>query len=56
MGKVIGFHVIGCMYLFSGDDMIRSIDYARDNLRRARLPEQRHSFITPYGGTNEDAR
>ena len=38
------------VYLFEDEDVERSIEYARQNLRRARLPEQRYSFVVPYMG------
>jgi len=38
------------VYLFSGEDIIRSVQYANDNLTRARLPDQKYRFIVPYGG------
>jgi REP element-mobilizing transposase RayT len=38
------------VYLFTGDDVIRSVKYAHDNLARARLPRQDYRFIVPYGG------
>ena len=40
------------VYLFDDEDVIRSINYARNNLIRAGLPPQRHEFLTEYrGGT-----
>jgi hypothetical protein len=36
------------VYLFTDDDVVRSIQYVHDNLKRARLPEQRYSFVVPY--------
>jgi hypothetical protein len=39
------------VYLFTRDDVVRSINYANDNLIRSRLAPQVHSFIVPYGGT-----
>jgi hypothetical protein len=36
------------VYLFDEGDVIRSIDYTNDNLKRARSRDQNHSFITPY--------
>lgn len=38
------------VYLFTNEDVVRSIDYARENLVRARLPAQEYSFIVPYAG------
>ena len=38
------------VYLFSNDDIVRSIDYAHDNLVRARLAPQEYSFVIPYAG------
>jgi hypothetical protein len=39
------------VYLFTAEDVTRSIDYVHANLRRARLPEQRYSFLVPYAAT-----
>ena len=36
------------VYLWTNEDVVRSIEYARENLVRARLPEQEYSFVVPY--------
>jgi hypothetical protein len=36
------------VYLFTDDAVTSSIDYANNNLRRARLPPQAYPFIVPY--------
>jgi hypothetical protein len=36
------------VYLFTDDDMTRSIDYANNNLRRSGLPEQRYPFLVTH--------
>jgi hypothetical protein len=41
------------VYLFTEEDMVRSIRYVQDNLRRAGLPEQRYSFVVPYVAESE---
>jgi hypothetical protein len=44
------------VYLFTNEDVVRSIDYTNDNLRRSRLPTQTYSFIVPYAGRNNPRR
>lgn len=39
------------VYLFNEDDMVRSINYTNDNLKRLQLPPQSHRFIVPYRAT-----
>jgi hypothetical protein len=39
------------IYLFSDGDVIRCINYSRENLERARMEQQQWSFIVPYRGT-----
>jgi hypothetical protein len=34
------------VYQFSDEDMIRSIQYVKDNVKRAHLPEQTYPFVT----------
>ena len=35
-------------FLFTPEDVTRTVAYIRDNPRRERLPEQRYPFIAPY--------
>ncbi len=47
------------VYLFSDEDMVRSIDYVRQNLVRARMKPQEYSFVVPYvcaGARGAEAR
>jgi len=39
------------VYLFTDEDVTRSMDYARDNLKRAGLPEQHCPFVLPYNAS-----
>jgi hypothetical protein len=36
------------VYLFSDEDVVRCVDYAHENLIRARMTEQAYSFVVPY--------
>jgi REP element-mobilizing transposase RayT len=38
------------VYLFTSEDIVRSIDYVNRNLVRARMKPQQYSFIVPYRG------
>ena len=38
------------VYQYTNEDMVRSIDYVRNNLVRARMAPQEYSFIVPYAG------
>lgn len=43
------------VYLFNNEDVIRSIEYVRNNLLRSGLPAQHHTFLTKYGGQTPGA-
>ena len=43
------------VYLFNDEDVIRSIEYARENLKRAGLAAQHHAFLTGYAGETPGA-
>ena len=43
------------VFLYTAEDVNRSIGYVEDNPRRAGLQEQRWSFCVPFSGVGEDA-